>query len=238
MKHSKKKFVADCEHCDLRQKSMFGVLCQHEQHNMNMIKTCKTYPKGQLLFHEGSWPLGVYCINKGKVKIYRIGYDGKEQIVHIAKEGGLLGYRTMISEEEYAVSAEALEDVNVCFVPKNEFLELVKENPDLQHNLLKAACSELGIMTESLTNLAQKTVRERTATTLLMLKDTYGQEGYEDGPVEINLSREDLANIVGTATETLIRQLKDFKKEGLIETEGRKVKVTDAKGLIRAGNLY
>ena len=217
---------------------MFGVLCQKETEFLNAGKTCKVYAKGQLLFHEGSRPLGVYCINKGKVKIYKLGFDGKEQIVHIAKEGDMIGYRTLIGEDTYPVSAEALEDANVCFVHKDDFLNLVKDNHELHDNLLKAACHELGLMTESLTNLAQKSVRERTAATLLMLKDTYGTQGYDDGPVEIVLSREDMANIVGTATETLIRQLHDFKDEELIETSGRKIRVLNAKGLIKAGNLY
>lgn len=238
MKAPRQRFHIDCEHCEMRHKSMFGVLCEHERKALNMSKSCKQYPKGQMLFHEGSRPLGVYCINKGKIKIYKLGPDGKEQIVHISTGGELLGYRALIGEENYPVSAEALEDCNVCFVYKDEFLNLVKENHELHHNLLKAACKELGLMTESLTDLAQKSVRERTATSLLMLKDTYGTEGYDNGPVEIVLSREDLANIVGTATETLIRQLHDFKEEGLIETSGRKIRVKDPKGLIKAGNLY
>lgn len=237
MKKTKEKFYADCEHCDMRHKSMFGVLCQHEQQEMNMNKTCSTYKKGQLLFHEGSRPMGVYCINHGMVKIGKIGYDGKEQIVHIATGGGLLGYRTMISEEVYSVSAEALEDTDVCFVPKDDFLKLVSGNKALHDNLLKAACKELGVMTNSMVDLAQKPVRERTAATLLMLRDTYGQEGYDDGPIEINMTREDLANIVGTATETLIRTLHDFKDEELIKVEGRKIQVTDAQKLVRVCNF-
>ena len=238
MNRPRQRFSIDCEHCELRHEGMFGVLCDHERSNLNISKTCKVYAKGQLLFHEGSRPLGVYCINKGKIKVYKLGFDGKEQIVHLAKEGDLLGYRSLIGEDIYPVSAEALEDANVCFVHKDDFLNLVKGNHSLHENLLKAACKELGIMTESLTNLAQKSVRERTAATLLMLKDTYGTESGDNGPVEIVLSREDLANIVGTATETLIRQLHDFKEEGLIETSGRKIRVLNARGLVKAGNLY
>jgi CRP-like cAMP-binding protein len=237
MSSRKEVFNIDCEHCEVRHMSMFGVLCEHERADLNVKKMCKTYAKGQLLFHQGSRPLGVYCINKGKVKVYSVGYQGKEQIVNISTPGQLLGYRTMIGEETYNVNAEALEDTNVCFVPKSDFLNLVQHNHELYNNLFKAACKELGVMAESITNLAQKTVRERTAITLLMLKDTYGLDGIEDGPVVINLSRQDLANIVGTATEALIRQLHDFKEEGLIESEGRKIKVINPQGLVKVGNL-
>lgn len=227
------KFNVDCEHCSMRHKSMFGVLCDHEAQEISTNKSCISYAKGQLLFHEDSRPTGVYCINSGKVKVYKLGYNGKEQIVHLASSGGLLGYRAMISETRHTMSAEALENSQVCFIPKEDFLNMVKDSHALHENLLKAACKELGIMSDSLANLAQRNVRERTAAALVMLKDTYGQEGFDDGPVDINLTREDLANIVGTATETLIRQLHDFKEEELIETKGRKIRVTNTEGLIR-----
>ncbi len=216
---------------------MFGVLCHHEKEMMNMNKTCTSYAKGQLLFHEGSKPVGVYCINQGKVKVSKLGDEGRDQIIRIATPGGLLGYKALLSEEIYNVSAEAIEDTNVCFIPKEDFLLLVRENIPLQSKLLKAACRELGAMPGQITDMAQKPVRERVASTLLMLKDTYGIEGHDDGAVEINLTREDLAGIVGTATETLIRALSDFKEEGLIESAGRKIRVINAKGLYTVANL-
>lgn len=226
-----------CEECAIRKDSTFSTLCSNELSNLTQNKTCNIYKKGQVLLHEGTRPMGVYCINKGKVKIYKIGIDGKEQIIRISKPGDLVGYRAMISEEIYPVSAETLEECIICFIPKTDFLNVLNETPALHNKVLKQVCKELGIMTESLTNLAQKSVRERLAIALLMLKDTYGMDGI-DGPVEINLTREDLANIVGTATETLIRLLHDFKEEKLIETEGRKIKIIDPQGLVKAGNLY
>ena len=182
--------------------------------------------------------MGVFCINRGKVKIYKLGIDGKEQIIRIAKEGNLLGYRAMIGEDVYPVSAETLEESVICFIPKRDFIKVLHETPILHERLLKEACRELGLMTESMTNLAQKSVSERLAIALLMLKNTYGMDGAENAPVVINLTREDLANIVGTATETLIRLLHDFKADKLIETDGRKIKAIDTEGLIKAGNLY
>ena len=226
----------NCEECSYRKKSLFGVLCSHELQEVSDAKSCTFYKKGQILFHEGTRPLGVFCINKGKVKVYKLGSDGKEQIIRIAKESDILGYKAMISEETYPVTGETLEDCTICFLPKSDFLQLLSENQEFNKRLLQSVCHELGVMSESLTNLAQKNVRERLAITLLMLHDTYGVEG-ESGPVEINLMREDLANIVGTATETLIRLLNEFKKDNYIETQGRRILVKDVKGLIKAGNL-
>jgi len=181
--------------------------------------------------------MGVYCINKGKLKLYKLGNEGKEQIIQLAKEGEILGYRSMMSEELYPVSAETLEECHVCFIPKQDFLEMLANNHELYAKLFKHACHELGIMTQNVTNLAQKTVRERLAITFIMLKETYGVDHEENDKVVINLTREDLANIVGTATETLIRLLHDFKEDNIISTAGRKIIIEKEEELIRIANL-
>jgi CRP/FNR family transcriptional regulator, polysaccharide utilization system transcription regulator len=233
----KKALDIRCEECQFRKNSLFGALCMDELSQLSDAKSCTIYKKGQVLFHEGTRPLGVFCLYEGKIKVYKLGADGKEQIIRIAKESDILGYKAMISEEEYSVTAETLEDCTICFLPKNDFLHLVSESHNFNKRLMQSICHELGVMSSSLTNLAQKSVRERLAITLLMLKDTYGSDGGPGEEVEINLTREDLANIVGTATETLIRLLHDFKEEELIETKGRKIVVKNARGLAKAGRL-
>jgi CRP/FNR family transcriptional regulator len=205
---------------------------------INYSKSCTAYKKGQIIFHEDTRPLGVFCINEGRLKVYKTGDDGKDQIIQIAKPGDLLGYRAMIGDDLYPVTAEALEDVQVCFIPKSEFTRLLDESADFSRMLLKEACHELGEMTEALTNLAQKSVRERLAVTLLSLKETYKNPKNPNEKAEINLTREDLANIVGTATETIIRLLHDFKEEKLIQTNGRKIIVLEPERLVKVGNIY
>lgn len=227
-----------CENCQVKDISKFGMLCKEDLDKINYNKSCTAYKKGQIIFHEDTRPLGVFCINKGRLKVYKTGDDGKDQIIQIAKTGDLLGYRAMIGEDLYPVTAEALEDVQVCFIPKGEFIRLMEESADFSKMLLKEACHELSMMTEMLTNLAQKTVRERLAVNLLMLKDIYIDEDNPIDPSEINMTREDLANIVGTATETIIRLLHDFKEENLIKTNGRKIMVLDAQRLVKVGNIY
>jgi CRP-like cAMP-binding protein len=228
----------ECQSCTARNGSVFGGLCAHTITSVNGYKSTNMYRKGQILFHEGTRPLGVYCVNKGKIKLYKLGNEGKEQIIQLAKEGDILGYRAMISEEVYPVSAETLEESHVCFIPKQDFLQMIAESPELYGRLFKHACHELGIMAQNVTNLAQKTVRERLAITLIMLKDTYGIDKEENNKVVINLTREDLANIVGTATETLIRLLHDFKEDKIITTKGRKILLEDERELVRIANLY
>lgn len=227
-----------CDVCRSRSNSLFGTLCSHQLTTVSDNKSCTVYKKGQVLFHEGTRPLGVFCINRGKVKIYKLGYDGKEQITNIAHDGGLLGYKALIAEETYHVSAETLEDCTICFLPKPTFLQTLQESSEFNQRIMKQVCHELGLMTDSLTHQAQRTVRERLAITLLKLKDTYGMDAHDDGPIEINLTRNDLANIVGTATETLIRLLHEFKEDHLISIRGRKIRIEDSQGLVRTANLY
>jgi CRP/FNR family transcriptional regulator len=213
---------------------MFGDLTGKELAIMNSNKTCTRYKKGQALFHEGTRPLGVFCVNGGTIKVYQLGIDGKEQITKVSAAGDLLGYKALISEQHYSHSAEALEDCIVCFIPKDDFLKLLEPGTKFHMDLLKALCEEHSVMSSKMTQMAQRSVRQRLALTLLMLKDTYGIEQDMEGTIEINLTREDLANIVGTATESLIRLINQFKKESLVETSGRKIRILDPKGLILA----
>ena len=132
----------------------------------------------------------------------------------------------MLSGESYKLSASTLEDSNICFVSKDDFLNMMDTLPGLRNSLIQELSKELGERAIFITNLAQKTVRERLAYSLMILADIYGDE-------PINLSREDLANFVGTATETLIRLLKELKEEGLIDTQTRKIFITKKEELIQ-----
>jgi len=184
------------------------------------------FKKNQSIFLEGSIPRGVFCLNKGKIKIYAVGEEGKEQIIHIAKEGEIVGFRAMFSGDPYRVSATTLEDCNICFISKSDFLEVVDTNSILRNGIMKELSTELAERATFITNMAQKSVRERLAFSLIFLDDIYKGE-------MINFSREDLANFVGTATETLIRLLKDFKDDDLIKTHARRIEIIDREGILR-----
>jgi CRP/FNR family transcriptional regulator, polysaccharide utilization system transcription regulator len=217
-----------CEHCGVRKDGLFSKLASNEVDDLNCHKVCNTYRKNQPIFLEGSFPRGVYCVNHGKVKVYTIGDEGKEQIIHVAKEGEVIGFRAMFSGDPYKVSATTLEDANICFIGKDDFLSMIDTNTPLRNTIMKELSKELGDRAQFITNLAQKSVRERLAFTLVLLQKVYGEE-------PINLSREDLANFVGTATETLIRLLKEFKDEALIEVHTRKLTILNQDALIRIG---
>lgn len=223
-----------CSECSMRHRSVFANLNGSEIEMLNQNKSCTMYKKGQALFHMNTRPMGVFCVNSGTIKVYRVGVDGKEQIIKVSAGGDLLGYKALLSSQQYEHTAEALDDCVVCFIPKEEFLRLLQPESQFYMTLLKAVCEEHSQITNRMTQMAQMSVRQRLALTLLMLKDTYGIEQREEGEIEINLSREDLSNIVGTATESLIRLLNQFKKEGLISSKGRKIKILNDGGLAEA----
>lgn len=234
---NKQHFYQDCETCGTKHKSIFCHLDVGEIAVFNSAKSCMSFKKGQVIFNEGGHPLGLFCINDGKVKLEHSGIDGKEQIVRMAKGGDVLGYRALLSSERYNATAVALDDTDVCFIPKEPFFDVLKTNPRLSLDIIKMLSTELRKAEDTITDLAQKPVRERMAEALLFLKETYGYE--EDGAtINVVLSREDIANLVGTATETAIRLLSEFKKDGMVESVGKKLKITDSEKLIKTANIY
>ncbi|MFN7314021.1 MAG: Crp/Fnr family transcriptional regulator [Bacteroidota bacterium] len=190
-------------------------------------KTCATYKKGELIFNESAIPMGVYCIVSGVIKLVRTNHDGKEQILRFAQPGDVIAYRALIADEPLVSSAVCLEDTVACFIPKNVFLNIIDENAAMSKELMKALSHELGVVEERVQSLAQKSVRERLAEALLFLHATFKSNTLDSDVIAITLPREDIANIVGTATETVIRLLSEFKSDKLIELDGKKIRILD-----------
>ena len=227
----------DCLNCNSRSKSLLGCCKASELSHLSETKSCFAYKKGQLIFHEGGKPTGLYCINSGKIKIAKLGSDGKEQIVRLAKPGDVIGYRALMADSNYSASAVALEDAVICFIPRSQFLELISQNVDFASGLMKLISNALGEAEERMVQMAYKPVRERLAEALLLLQKTYKQTEEEDH-FTISISREDLASIVGTAKETTIRLLSEFKEEGLISTKGSSITILDQEKLYKISHLY
>lgn len=231
---------AHCRDCRTRLHGKLHGINDDSLESIDATKTCNIYKKGQRLIQEGTRPLGVYCIKSGKVKVFKLGQQGKEHITSILKEGDLVGYRAMLSDSLYHVSVEALEEVIACHIPREEFLKSFQSDKVLNNTLITELSAEVISLTNVITDIAQKPVRERTAATLVLLNTVYSSNnGDNNGDLsEINLTRESLANMVGTATETLIRIIHDFKEEELITTNGRKINIQDLKALQRIGGIY
>lgn len=228
--------IPTCKDCQVHTKTVFTNLKTDEQDVINFEKTCSVYKRGSIILNEGNHSNGFFCVTSGIIKLYKTGIDGKEQIIRFAKRGDVFGYRSILSEELAALSAKVIQDATLCFVPANLLIDLVKQNNDFAMTLMQRTCKELGDANNYILDIAQKTVRERLAEVLLILKD--GFELDDDGVLQISLTREELSNIVGTATESVIRLLSEFKQDKLIEIKGRKIKLIDIKGLEKVANNF
>jgi len=226
----------NCLQCSSRVHSIFGVLNIEDASSLNDVKACSSYKKGQYIFSENGYPQGLYCINHGKIKLATAGLNGKEQILRLLKDGDVVGYRTLISSDRYHCSAIALEDSSVCFIPREKFFELVKENPKVNFELLKLLSSNLKQAEEQVVSMAQKNVRERMAEALLFFKASYGINN-EDRSLNINFSREEISGFVGTSTETVIRLLSEFNHDKIVSLVGKKIIIINLVKLTQTANL-
>lgn len=224
-----------CEKCALESASVFQHLNREEYDSLNFDKEFREFKRGDVLYNEGSRISGFYCINSGILKVFKTGFDGKEQIIRFAKAGDIIAYRSVLSNEVACTSAKVIEDCQVCFIPSEVLISLVKTNSNFAFEMLKLACHELGEANSFITNIAQKTVRERLAEILLLLVHEFGLNN--DQVLRISLTREELANIVGTATESVIRLLSEFKTDKLVELNGRKIRILNITGLEKISNV-
>jgi CRP-like cAMP-binding protein len=224
-----------CDKCALETGSIFKHLTAEEVEIINFEKDFRQYKRGEILYQEGNRISGFFCINSGIIKVYKTGFDGKEQIIRFAKAGEIIAYRSVLSNEVACTSAKVIEECSVCFIPSEILISFIKTNPAYSLELLKLACHELGEANSFITDIAQKTVRERLAEILLLLVNDFGLD--EHNYLRISLTREELANIVGTATESVIRLLSEFKTDRLIELNGRKISILNKKGLEKISNV-
>jgi len=235
---SKSNVPHPCDLCASRRVSMFSDLTEAQVCSISDNKNMISHRKGQMLYYEGTKPLGVFCVKSGVIKIFKTASNGKDQILHLAQEGDLLGYSALLGEENYTNSAMIVEDAKICFVPKEPFLSTLFNNNLFFRKLTKALSQDLGLMQEKLLDASQKSIRERLAFAILQLANSYGVEGGGKQEINLQLSREELASIIGTASESVIRLLAEFKKDNLIELQGKKIIVKDKVGLAKLSDFY
>jgi CRP-like cAMP-binding protein len=224
-----------CDKCSLATGSIFKHLTTQEVDLLNYTKEVREFRRGEILYNEGARISGFYCIHSGIIKVYKTGFDGKEQIIRFAKAGDIIAYRSVLSNEPACTSARVIEDCQACFIPSEILISFIKSNTSYALELLKLACHELGEANSFITDIAQKTVRERLAEILLLLVNDFGLD--EQNNLRISLTREELANIVGTATESVIRLLSEFKADKLVDLDGRKIRILNVKGIEKISNV-
>ncbi|MGZ4057878.1 MAG: response regulator [Bacteroidia bacterium] len=197
-------------------------------------REARIYKRKDDIYKEGNYPKGIYFINKGKVKTFQTNEFGKELITELHKEGDFFGYLSLLKDEKYTGSATALEDSEIFMIPKEDFFALIYKNAEVSRKFIEILSNNLLENEKQLVKLAYNSVRKRVAEALVKLSDKYKKDG--DQKFSMNVSREDLANLVGTATETVIRTLSDFKEDKLIEISGSTITILDYSKLAKMKN--
>jgi CRP-like cAMP-binding protein len=233
---ARKLHIPACKDCVLGCSSIFSSLGEEEIDQLTFDKSCNTYKKGSTIFHEGNRTHYFYCINSGIVKMFKTGIEGKEQIVAFAKAGEIIGYRSILSKEAACTTAKAIEDTVVCAIPGENLFAMIESNPKFSMEVMRLACRELDEANQFLTDIAQKSVRERLAEVLVKLLEIFGND--ETGFLGVSLTRDELASLVGTASESVIRLLSEFKNDEYIVVAGRKIKILNEEKLRKISNYY
>ncbi|MBT8281582.1 MAG: Crp/Fnr family transcriptional regulator [Muriicola sp.] len=204
-------------------------MSKEELKRVSDSKTTKKIKKGQAIFQEGEKLNGVFCVREGVSKLSKLSANGKDQIVKLASKGEVMGQRSVIAEESTNLSAIAVSDMEVCFIPKEGIVDALHKNPNFTVEVLRHMAHDLREADDVIVNMSQKTVKQRIAEAFLYLRDNFGADA--DGYLTVTLSREDIANVVGTATESCIRIISEFKKKNFIKTSGKKIGILDEKKL-------
>ncbi len=215
--------MSNCRQCIIKRFNALKTLTNEELERISDHKTSLLIKKGENLMTEGNAINGLYCIKDGKGKLTKLNTNGKEQIIKFIKGGDILGHRSILSEDLVGLNAIALEDMHVCFIPKGDILDTIKENNQFSLNLMKNISQQLNDANTSISQMAQKPVKDRLAETLLYLEEIFGVDN--EKCIDVVLTREEIANTIGTATESAIRLLSNLKKDGVIDLLGKRIKI-------------
>jgi CRP-like cAMP-binding protein len=227
-----------CQHCQAAFGQFFSHLSPEDLEFLNDHKQVLQLKKNQVVFREGQRAQGVYCIREGAVKVFREGHDGRELITRFVFPGDFVGLKAIISGVPYVASAMALDDLSMCFISKYDFYQIMVRYPEFTRVLAVSLTKMLEEAEERMISLAQKPVKERLAETLLFLDRSFHPHAINGAKNYLNLSRYDLANIIGTAPETVTRLLSDFKDHHYITVRGRKIYLLNPWELQRIANNY
>lgn len=227
--------IPPCTECK-NEKKLFCGLKYDDREGLSVNKGSNFFKSGQTIFYEGNHPHGLYCIYKGKVKLAKLGANGKEQIVRFAGIGDVLGYRSLLSETPYNATATAIEDCEICHLSKSVFLRKLNENSSLAFNVIQLLSENLKESEDKLISITQKPVKERVAQALLLLKSRFGLEE-DNATLSVVLTRREIGEIACITAETTIRTLSEFKNEKILELNQKKIKIIDMNRLISIAKL-
>jgi len=222
------KDFSHCSNCPAFNKSVFKGLENVDLDKISDIKSVNHYKKGQDLFLENAPSNALYCIAEGNIKLSKMSKDGKETIVRIASKSGLVGHRSVFSDGgPYRASATCLSESYACLIEKVDILRLVENSAGLAMSFLKRISKDLELSENRFANFSHFNVRERVAALLLYLKNHFGEEEATGILLNIKLTRDEMASLIGVAKESLIRCFAEFKDEEILLTDSKLLVVLD-----------
>ncbi len=205
---------------------IFNLLTPEEQEILDKSLIVTRYRKNDFIYMEGEEPIGMQYLKSGKVKLIKAGIGGREQIIRMITENGLIGYRSLIAGETHNGTAVAIDDSEIVTIPSDILYNVLLRNYDFSLALLRDLATELGFSNYRTVSLTQKHIRGRLAESLILLKEKYGFE-HDNKTLRVYLSREDLANLSNMTSSNAIRTLSIFAGEKVIAMDGRKIKILD-----------
>jgi CRP-like cAMP-binding protein len=223
-----------CNNCSNKH-GIIPDLSQIEKEEFSNVKTSFSFKKGEIIFQEGNYAHNLYCISIGKIKLSKLGKDGKEQIVRFAKDGDILGYRSLLSSESYHATAFAMEETHVCIIPRDTFKKTIEENYRLSLRMMQLLSSDLKHAEQHLIDIAQKTVRERICEALVLLINSFGYTP-NSKIINVTITRSEIADFAGTTTESAIRAISSLSAENIIAVEGKSIKIVNYNELVKNAN--
>lgn len=227
-----------CENCFLKTTNgCFSTISLDAALDVNKNKTIQKHKKGKVIFSEGNLSTGLYCIKSGKVKLTKTNQSGKESIVQLASPGNFIGHYNLFNGLNYFASAVALEEVEVCYLPKKFIMESICNHPSLNLQIINQLSRGMSDAEIKLNSVLKKNVRERLAHLFVTLYTTHGTTMEGRTRLDIKLSRDEIASMIGTVNETVTRFITEFKTEGLIEEENKYFFIIDQERLKEFANL-
>lgn len=227
----------ECSSCQAREKNIFCRLETALVRHLSSSKTSRIYHKKQALYYEGAPTQGLFCIHSGSAKIFKTGLQGRQLILRMAQAGDVIALEDIFYNKHYTASAEMIEEGKVCFIDKAILMDIIRKDLNTALTVMKALASEIIASEEERVDLAQNSVRERMARLLSVLSESHGTPAGKNVMIQMPLSREEMAEMIGTASETAMRLLKEFRDENVLKVEGRKIVVLDRDKLRKTARM-
>lgn len=222
----------ECNSCTSNKCFIYRYCSKESINILELNKRVLNYKKGQYIFYEGDPVQGLYIIRTGKAKVLSTGYNKRTQIIRLSKTGQLLGHRGL-GDKYYLISAAAIDDSVICFVETNVFTQILKNDSELTYELMLLFVNELRISESRMKNLAQMTVREKSAEALLLLKQSFGIRKKDGIVLDAILTRKDMADLAGLSTEQITKCFSEFRQEKIIQIDGKRITILKPENLFK-----